>query len=143
MKRIFTLFIFSAASLLAFGLGDLAYMANVSRTLTRQAVPTEAISPLPYDYPSDEVYLPAAQVFAWGGKAPYTYAWTHQSGTVFTGEGGGALPVNQAVIQPWGYGGGAGSTVTGTYRCTVTDAAGATTTVDVVFSIITDPDPFI
>ena len=66
-----------------------------------------------------------------GGSAPYTYAWTNVSGTTAT--------VNSATSATTTFtrnaaGSNGGTNYTGVYRCTVTDSAARTASVDVTVS---------
>lgn len=67
-------------------------------------------------------------IVASGGTAPYSYAWALQSGTTMTGHASGATNYwskNVLVDQ----------VVTATYRCTVTDSASGSVTVDVAVTL--------
>lgn len=70
-------------------------------------------------------------VTAFGGSTPYTYAWTRNSGST-------DIAVDSASAATTTFTGTSlvsGTTYTATFRCTVTDNAAATTTVDVPVTI--------
>lgn len=68
---------------------------------------------------------PAVTISVTGGTTPYTYAWTKVSGDTMTvANPTGASTGFSATV-------GYGDSLNATYRCTITDAAGRTKTVDV------------
>lgn len=60
-----------------------------------------------------------------GGQAPYTYSWAR------VGAGSGTPTAPTAATTAFTRGMGLGETADETFRCTVTDALGATATADV------------
>jgi hypothetical protein len=70
-------------------------------------------------------------VTATGGTAPYTYAWARIAGSTLIA----ATSTTAATTTFTGTTLVSGTTYDSTFRCTVTDAAAATKTVDVVVSI--------
>lgn len=75
------------------------------------------------------IWSNAATVTASGGTAPYTYAWSKVSGDTLTVES------STAASTRFGHSSATVGTWTGVYRCTVTDAASNTATVDVTATI--------
>jgi hypothetical protein len=73
----------------------------------------------------------SATVTATGGTAPYTYAWTRIAGSTSIS----ATSSTAATTTFTGTSLASGTTYDATFRCTVTDSAAATKTVDVVVSI--------
>ena len=69
-------------------------------------------------------------ITASGGVAGYTYAWTRISGSAFSISNASAATVT------WSYSVAAPNDTTETWRCTVTDSALSTTTVDVTVQIV-------
>lgn len=68
-------------------------------------------------------------VTASGGTAPYTYSWTKISGTpsIWSGSSTDTLNVREYMCPD--------ASASGVFRCTVTDAANTTETIDVTFSL--------
>lgn len=134
MKRIIAILLLITSTLLgAFGLRDIGYMGNVSTVLNVSASLPVFSGEIPWDA-YGEVYFPPVQVFVWGGAAPYTYAWTHVSGDVYTATQGSNKYIEQFKIAgPY--------ECSAVYRCTVTDARGNTITQDISLSYTVEPPP--
>ena len=67
-----------------------------------------------------------ARISPTGGTSPYTYAWTKVSGDTMTPSSGGT-----SAVTKFSYSLAINTALTAVYRCTVTDAASDTVTVDV------------
>jgi hypothetical protein len=80
---------------------------------------------------SATIVTDSVTVTATGGTAPYTYAWTRIAGSALIA----ATSTTAATTTFTGTTLVSGTTYDATFRCTVTDAAAATKTVDVVVSI--------
>lgn len=82
--------------------------------------------------PAASITTASTTVTAFGGTTPYTYAWTRNSGST-------SISANSASAATTTFTGTSlvsGSTYTAVFRCTVTDNAAATTTVDVPVTIV-------
>jgi hypothetical protein len=104
--------------------------ANIAATATAASAGALAASVSPtYAYGSDvpgSVVSSSVTVTASGGTAPYTYAWTRKTGVgsiVATSATSASTTFSETLV--------AGQTRENIWTCTVTDAAAATTTVDV------------
>lgn len=64
-----------------------------------------------------------------GGKAPYTYEWTELSGALIISDPSSASTYFYGIVA-------AGDQKTGTFTCTVTDAAGAIAVTNVVTATV-------
>lgn len=104
---------------------------DVSVTITRAGV-TVTASPSSVFKTGTTTSLTTSSVTASasGGTAPYTYAWTKLSGGSIT-----ANSASSATTTFTASGLGLGENRTATFRCTVTDAASQTGTVDVTVEI--------
>lgn len=111
--------------------GIVASAASVTAALVAYATP-ESVSRSATLGPNPRfVITPPTEVIANGGTAPYTYAWTwHSGGTGITID---APSFNDTTFSASGN--LDGTILTGTARCTVTDAVSATATADVAVLI--------
>jgi hypothetical protein len=106
--------------------GDLQFWDGSVGSLTVSASPPSANGGVAFGS-ATPITTNVVTASATGGSAPYSYAWAKESGDVgwtVNSPSSAATSFKAASVSP-----GAGTTAT--MRCTVTDARGATGTVDV------------